>query len=124
MTLADFIEANTTTEIGRWFIHARCLSDEGTDPSHVGLLGWLGAYMNYLDRGGDEMSALRFEGGAEAVFAAMLPRIQGEVYLDSRVDRITLDPLLVHLEDHVREFDAVVLTVPPRALEPGFAVTE
>jgi monoamine oxidase len=116
-SLAEFVEMHSPTEVGRWFLTSRLLSDEGTDPIRIGLLGWLGGYLNYLDRQGDEMSALRITGGSEVLIAAMANRIAGEIKTKSILRRLTLDPLTLHFDDYSESFDAVVLTLPPRPLE-------
>ncbi len=120
MTLADFIEKLSTTARGRWYLRAVALSDEGDDPERIGLLGWLTAYQNYLDRTGDEMSAYRIAGGAEALVQRMCLKISASPQLHHTLQRIEQDgsTVLLHFtEGKPQRFDAAVLTLPPRNLE-------
>ncbi|MEZ0325361.1 MAG: flavin monoamine oxidase family protein [Fimbriimonas sp.] len=114
MTLAEFIDRLSTTPRGRWYLRAVVSSDEGDDPERIGMLGWLTAYMNYLDRRGGEMSAFRV--CADEVIGKMASSLQAEVVTGRVLIRVEGGTL--HFEGHASEsFDAVVLTLPPRSLE-------
>lgn len=118
--LGDFLREHTQSERGLWWVNAKYRSDEGDDPDQIGLLGWLGGFMHYLDREGDELSAHRFPGGASALCERMAGTLRGEVRLGRILRRVTQDEdgVTLRFEDRAPErFDRVVLTLPPRPLE-------
>lgn len=118
-TLDDFLVEHCTSERGLWWLRAKHRSDEGEDPTHIGLLGWLCGYLHYLDREPDAMSAFRFHEGASALCQAMRNRLQGEMHFGHTLRHVVQDEHGVRLEfeEGVRAFDRVVLTLPPPALE-------
>lgn len=117
--LSDFLREQTTSERGLWWVTAKYRSDEGDDPSRIGLLGWLNGYAHYLDREGEEMSAYRFPGGASRLFELILGSLRAEVQYGAVLSRVRQDSGGVNLifENGEAKVDQVVLTLPPPALE-------
>ncbi|RYG43173.1 FAD-dependent oxidoreductase [bacterium] len=118
--LGDFLREHTESDRGLWWVNSKYRSDEGDDLDRIGLLGWLGGFMHYLDREGDELSSHRFPGGASALCDRMAASLRQEVRFASVVRRVTQDTLGVTLqfEDGPTErFERVILTLPPRCLE-------
>lgn len=118
-TLGEFLSDQTRSERGRWWVGAKIRSDEGDEPSRVGLLGWLAGYLNYLDREGDVMSAYRVPGGWRNLCERMLGRLRAGAHFGKVLRRVRQDAEGVSLsfEDGETRVDRVVLTLPPPALE-------
>ncbi|RYG33968.1 FAD-dependent oxidoreductase, partial [bacterium] len=103
-----------------WWVNSKYRSDEGDDLERIGLLGWLGGFMHYLDREGDELSSHRFPGGTSALCSLMAGSLRQEVRFGQVVRRVTQDASGVTLQfesESTERFDRVVLTLPPRCLE-------
>ncbi len=119
-SLADFLDEHVLSEKGKWWIRNRLKSDEGEDPERVGLLGWLAGYLNYLDREtGAEMSAFKFPGGASSLCNKMAFALRGPQKFGAILQRVNRRAGQVELvfQSETVQFDAVVLTLPPRNLE-------
>lgn len=117
--LADFLKDLTTSERGLWWVTAKYRSDEGDDLDQIGLLGWLSGYLHYLERDGDVMSAYRVPGGWRSLCERMLCRLKAEAHFGKVLQRVrqTSEGVVLSFEDGQSKVDAVVLTLPPPALE-------
>lgn len=119
-TLDDFVREHTQSERGLWWVTAKLRSDEGDDLNRVGLLGWLAGWKHYLDREGDEMSAYRVPGGWRQLCETILSRLRGPAHFGKVLSRVHQDTTGVTIEfddGGSSRVDAVVLTLPPTALE-------
>ncbi len=119
-TLEDFFREHTRSERGLWWVTAQYRSDEGDDPEKIGLLGWLVGYLHYLDRDPDVMSAYRFPDGSRRFCERMLQTLKAEPQFDKVLRRVREEDGKVYLyfaDGSTEEFDRVVLTLPPPALE-------
>jgi len=118
-SLEDFVEQNTHSERGKWWVTSKYRSDEGDDLSSVGLLGWLSGFLHYLDREGDELSAYRLPGGASAVCDRMLGMLRASANYGATLQRVRQDDSGVSLifDRGETRVDHVILTLPPTALE-------
>jgi monoamine oxidase len=124
LTLDSFLKQNCESEQGHWWLQANLRSDEGDDLDRIGLLGWLGGYVHYinrenLNRGESEMSAFRVPGGFSAMLEKMQLDLKGTVTLDSVLQRVvqTEDGVELRFENSAERFDRVVLTLPPACVE-------
>ncbi|MEQ1821766.1 MAG: NAD(P)/FAD-dependent oxidoreductase [Fimbriimonadaceae bacterium] len=117
-TLADLIRRVAPDPRATWWLTATCRSDEGTDPSDVGLWGWLEFYKMYLNRSGGEHSAYRIKGGLGQLCDAMFEEVQGPSSFNHVLSSVTQDRSGVKLsfEEQSYKVDAAVLTLPPPAL--------
>lgn len=117
-TLAEFLDENTTSSRGRWWMEAVLRSDEGDDTDSIGLLGWLVGYRTYLEREGGEMSLYRIPGGAQSLCELMAETLKGSVVLDRPLRSVQLhsDFVEMWMEGEAAFYDRAVLTLPPKAL--------
>lgn len=118
-SLRAFIEQNTRTERGRWWVSAKHRSDEGDDPEKIGMLGWLCGFMHYLNRDSDAMSAYRAPQGLSQVCELMAAKMRIEPMLGHVLQRVGQHEGGIRLEfDQANfSFDRVILTMPPPVLE-------
>lgn len=118
-TLGDFLRENTSSSRGLWWVWANFRSDEGEDPDKISLLGWLCGYMHYLDRDAGAMSAFRVPGGMSVMIDAMAKTLDARPHLGAVLRRVRQDSegVCLQFDSHEVEFDRVVLTLPPPALE-------
>ena len=124
LDLDSFLRQNCESEQGQWWLRANLRSDEGDDLDRIGLLGWLGGYVHYinrenLNRGESEMSAFRVPGGFSSLLEGMRADLRGQVTLGVALQKVVQDETGVELqfEDSADRFDRVVLTLPPPCLE-------
>jgi monoamine oxidase len=117
-SLADLIKRVASDPRAAWWLTATCRSDEGTDPSEIGLWGWLDFYRLYLTRTGGEHSAYRMKGGLGQLTDAMAGELRGPLHLDHVLQAVNEDRNGVELcfDRGSFQFDAAVLTLPPPAL--------
>jgi len=112
-TLQHLLDSHATSDRSRWFLTEIYRSDEGDDPESIGLVGWLRAYENYLNREGDEASAMRFRNGISELMTSIRNRITGQIHSSRPVTKLNRTEDGWQLNDHPTErFDRVVLTVP------------
>ncbi len=118
-SLDDFLREHCTSERGLWGVRAKQRSDEGDDPEHVGLLGWLCGYLRCIDREPAAMSAYRFQHGAAAFCEAMRARIRGDLHLGHTLRHVVQGHTGVRLEFDEGSYDVerAILTLPPPAME-------
>jgi len=119
-TLDQFFREQTQSERGLWYVGAKFRSDEGDDPERIGLLGWLSGYLHYLERDGDETSALRVPGGFSSICDLMLAKLRATPHYSKVLSRVRQDGTgvtLIFEDDGQARCDHVVLTLPPPALE-------
>jgi monoamine oxidase len=118
--LDQFFREHTQSERGLWYVGSKFRSDEGDDPDRIGLLGWLSGYLHYLDRDGDEASALRVPGGFRALCQQMLDTLSAEPHFGKVLSRVRQDSggvTLLFEDGGMAKCDHVILTLPPPALE-------
>ena len=118
-TVSEFLDQNTCSPRGRWFMEGATRSDEGEDTANIGLLGFLIGQLHYLDRTGGEMSAYRIPHGGEWFCQQMLNRAGVQAQFNSPLNAVERTPTGVRLEfvNQTVEHDRVILTLPPAALE-------
>lgn len=120
-TVADFVADFAISPHGKWLARAMLRSDEGQDIEAVGLLGWLDAYRNYMQRGAnqDGMSSYRFPEGAQRLCERMRGTLQGDVHMLTPVRKISHDErgATVHTGSGEERYDHVVMTLPPQLLK-------
>lgn len=124
LNLDSFLKQNCQTEHGEWWLRANLRSDEGDDLERIGLLGWLGGYVHYinrenLNRGESEMSAFRVPGGFSALLDKMKSDLQGTVTLGVELKKVVqkADGVELQFTNSAEKFDRVVLTLPPPCTE-------
>ncbi len=124
LNLDSFLRQNCQSEQGQWWLRANLRSDEGDDIERIGLLGWLGGYVHYinrekLNRGESEMSAFRVPGGFSGLLSQMRDSLRGQVFLGCPLQKVVQDADGVELQfaDSAERFDRVVLTLPPPCAE-------
>lgn len=116
-TLQQLLDSHATSDRSRWCLTEIYRSDEGDDPESIGLVGWLRAYENYLNREGDEASAMRFRNGISELMISIRNQIKGQIHLSHPVTKIVRTEDGWQLNDHPDErFDHVVVTVPTPVL--------
>lgn len=118
-TLADFLKENCRSERGLWWVTAKYRSDEGDDPSEIGLMGWLCGYLHYVDRDADAMSAYRLTDGAQVLCERMAQSLKAEPQLSTVLGRVehSKKGVTLQLDKKQVEADRVILTLPAPALE-------
>lgn len=124
LNLDSFLLQHCQSEEGAWWLRANLRSDEGDDLDLIGLLGWLGGYVHYVNRenpnrGESEMSAYRVPGGFSALLEKVRASLKGDVIYGAELRRVTQDADGVELQfdGSAEKFDRVVLTLPPPCLE-------
>lgn len=117
--LAAFIEQNTTSERGRWWLRRRFGSDEGDDVERIGLLGWLLGYRLYLEREPNAMSAYRLSGGMGRLIERLASQLKTPISYERVLRRVLNDGNRVGLQfdDGEATVDHAILCLPPPALE-------
>lgn len=120
-TLGNFIARTATSDRGRWWLTSTYRADEGEEPSHVGLLGWLAGYRLYLERDGSELCAFRSPRGFGAVLTAQLAHLRATPQLGWALSGIVREREGVRLRFLLEAggteelcFDRVVLAIPPK----------
>lgn len=117
-TLADLIRRVAPDPRAAWWLTVTCRSDEGANPSEIGLWGWLDFYRMYLARSGGEHSAFRMKGGLGQLTGAMATELRGSLHLDHELTAVNQDRGGVELSFNGDSFpfDAAVLSLPPPAI--------
>lgn len=118
-TLDELIRAAATSERGYWWLTAQYRSDEGEEPKHVGIEGWLAAYSNYLERTGGELSAYRVVGGFGGLTATLANRLKAKLNFGFEIRKVSEQSGSVTAffsNGEEVQFDHLILTAPPSAL--------
>ncbi|MCE9560044.1 MAG: FAD-dependent oxidoreductase [Armatimonadetes bacterium] len=118
LNLGAFIQRIAKSERGRWYLDAVYRSDEGEEPSRIGLLGWLCGYMKYLERDPLAMSRYRFPEGAQGFCERILAETGLEPHLGNPLKKVSWsdDSVLLTFEKGTIAADHVILAIPPVAL--------
>jgi monoamine oxidase len=112
-TIGDQVAAVCHSASGKWLVAANIRTDEGDEPSRLGLRQWLAYRSKYAQRKGGEGSAYRIEGG-------------GSAFIGKLIDAVGIEPIYGHKLLAVRQnsgvtlefrsgsvhFDAAVLALP------------
>ncbi|MCG9896149.1 MAG: FAD-dependent oxidoreductase [Fimbriimonadaceae bacterium] len=116
--LADFLDSQCISPVGRWWTAAVQRSDEGEDPERVGLLGWLVGYRHYLRRQAGDMSLYRIPGGAQALCERMAATLKRPILTRHALQSIGFQEEAVELwfEGEMAFAGAAVLAIPPGPL--------
>ena len=117
-TLAEFLDENCETEIGRWWLEGTQRSDEGEDTDRVGLLGWLAGQLHYLDRVEGDMSMYRVPGGSAALLEKLAAPFKDKIELNKPLRTVQMreDAVELWFDGEMGFFDRAILTLPPKAL--------
>ncbi len=118
-SVGDHIREHTQSERGLWWVNNKLRSCQGDDPDNIGLLGWLCANPNSLDRESDITTTYRIPGGTRRLCELILQRIKGDVHFQKVLKRVQQDQAGVSLifEDSTFRVDHVVIAIPASAVE-------
>lgn len=118
-TLGDWLDTTCKTSDGRELVEMVMRSDEGEDTHAVGLLGWLWAYRNYLDRQEGAMSAYRVPGGAGDLCELIAEHFEDHLYLQRPLRSVEIREYGVEcwFEGEVAFVDRLVVAIPPPCLK-------
>ncbi|MEO7454033.1 MAG: NAD(P)/FAD-dependent oxidoreductase [Fimbriimonadales bacterium] len=109
-TIGDLVDSACQSDVGRWLVTANVRTDEGDEPSRLGLQPWLAFRRMYAHREGSEASAYRIDGGGSAFVRQMLGKIRAVPKYGSRLIRVDGTKLI--FEGFEVTVDAVVLALP------------
>lgn len=117
-SLADWLDRQCTSDVGRWFVEAYYRSDEGEDTDQISLLSWLHFYRNYLNREGGEMSAARIPGGSQVLCQSIAATLQSEIQFNQPLKSFDTkdDHVELWFDNEMVFADRAVIAVPPTTL--------
>lgn len=117
-SVADLVRQSMVDPRAAAALTAVIRSEEGEELDRISLLGWLGGYEMYRERGGGESSPLKFPDGGQGFCERMAQSLRGPIHLGTPIETVIQLPDAVHLQGAgVDEtFDRVVLTAPPNVL--------
>lgn len=120
-TVEGFLSENLAGGDDYW-PNAYYRSDEGENLSRVGALGWLSGFRNYLDRDDNAASAFRVPGGMSTWIEEMARNLRNPVQFRHILQAVVQsgDSVWLDFGGEALPYDRVVLTLPPRCLDPIF----
>lgn len=119
-TLGEWLDLVCETKEGREWQEMTLRSDEGEDTANVGLLGWLWAYRQYLERSAGDMSSFRVPGGAGQMCETMAEELGESVLLGKPLHSVEVkeDYVEAWFEGEMAFGDRLVVALPVGCL-PG-----